>query len=130
MQNNRKDDFAGVTDYRLLKSGVECQSEDESLPWGWIRWSVPDVKKCADACREKSDCKYFIFGTGRKEGNCYWEKTENGECPEGLQEDHFDFYEIISKFWSISILTSKAYQSFDLWILYTFEIHFIRCRRR
>ena len=56
------------------------------------------LSECADDCRDLSECRYFIFGTGENEGACLWEKTENGECQEGWEYDQYDFYEMISKF--------------------------------
>ena len=75
----------------MVKSGVECNSEDKHLG------DLDNVWECADACKEISECKYFIYGTGEKEGICFWEKTESADCPEGWEEDQFDFYEMISK---------------------------------
>ena len=83
-------------DYSLVKSGVECESEDQNLG------DKDSLSECAKACRETSECRYFIFGTGDKEGGCWWEKAENKDCPKGWEEDQYDFYEMISKFLRIS----------------------------
>ena len=75
----------------MIKSGVECNSADEHLG------DLNNIWECANACQEISECKYFISGTGEKEGKCYWEKTESSDCPEGWEDDLYDFYEMISK---------------------------------
>ena len=76
----------------MVKPGVQCKSFDERLG------NFDKVWECADACQDTSGCKYFIYGTGRKEGQCFWEKTESANCSEGWDEDDkYDFYEIISK---------------------------------
>ena len=75
----------------MAKSGVECHSGDEHLG------DLNSVWECANACQEISECKYFISGTGEKEGFCFWEKTESADCPEGWENDLYDFYEMISK---------------------------------
>ena len=74
----------------MLRKDVECSSPDENLHDMKYLW------ECESACNEISDeCKYFIFGKGEKYGGCFWEKTENAECPEGWEDDQYDFYEMI-----------------------------------
>ena len=74
----------------MIKSGAECKSGDEDL-------GVRDtVGECADACLLKSGCNFFIYGTGGKAGECWWEKTSDASCPEDWEEDQYDFYEIIN----------------------------------
>ena len=72
-----------------MKSGVECNSADEYLGW------FDDVRKCADACKAKSECYYFIFGNGNKWGQCWWEKIWSRNCHEGWEQDQYDFYEML-----------------------------------
>ena len=79
-------------DYNLVKSGHECKSADENLG---RQVSIAD---CARACRKKTGCNFFVFGTGSKDGKCYWEKTQNTNCPEGWDEDDYNFYEMKSMF--------------------------------
>lgn len=76
----------------MVKSGVECKSADKHL--GFYLYNASD---CANACQDISECKYFISGTGSKEGTCYWEKTESRDCGEGWEEDQYNFFEMISK---------------------------------
>ena len=78
------------SDYRLLNSGVECKSDDYFLSETW------SLSECANACLQINECNYFIFGNGIKAGKCYWELTEDGKCTEGWENDHYDFYELLS----------------------------------
>ena len=48
-----------------------------------------------DGCRVTRDgCKYFIYGKASKSSECYWEKTESASCPDGWEDDSYDFYSI------------------------------------
>ena len=69
-----------------MKQGVECNSDDERL-----RVNV-SIGECANACKEKEGCNFFRFGTGIKAGKCYWEKTPKATCPEGWQDNDYNFY--------------------------------------
>ena len=71
-----------------MKHGAECKSNDENLG---IQVSFAD---CANACKEKNGCKYFIYGYGSKAKMCWWEKTKTTECPEGWEQDDYNFYEL------------------------------------
>ena len=71
-----------------MKQGVECESDDESLG------DDVSIGECANACKAKAGCNSFIFGTGIKAGNCYWEKTLNGTCPEGWEKNDYNFYKM------------------------------------
>ena len=42
----------------------------------------------------RNGCKYFIYGKGSKSGECYWEKTKAASCPDGWEDDSYDFYSI------------------------------------
>ena len=44
-------------------------------------------------CKNKDGCKYFIKEPG-DDAKCYWEKTSSADCPEGWDEDSYDFYEL------------------------------------
>ena len=81
-----------ISDFNLVKSGVECKSGDELLG------KEISITECANACKEKAGCNSFIFGTGIKAGNCYWEKTPNADCPEDWEKDDYSFYEMQSMF--------------------------------
>ena len=53
--------------------------------------------ECALACQATYGCEYFVYGNGLKKERCYWEKTaksQNEVCPEGWEEDHYDFYRL------------------------------------
>ena len=52
---------------------------------------------CANECRKRAGCKYFIFFQRTSENeyfNCYWENTTAASCPEGWIESKFDFYKL------------------------------------
>eukprot|EP00928_Gymnodinium_smaydae_P016951 TRINITY_DN1643_c0_g2_i2.p1 TRINITY_DN1643_c0_g2~~TRINITY_DN1643_c0_g2_i2.p1 ORF type:complete len:1434 (+),score=252.71 TRINITY_DN1643_c0_g2_i2:90-4391(+) len=74
--------------YNLIKSGVECESSD-----AWLG-SGKTVAECAQLCASTNGCKYFISGTYKKEGNCYYEKTSSAQCSEGFEKDQYDFYQL------------------------------------
>ena len=94
----------------MVKPDAECKSEDERLYDENDERYFNNVWECADACQEISDCKYFIYGKGANEGDCFWEKTESADCPEGWDEDeNYDFYEIISKLNSDKLIEFLVY---------------------
>ena len=76
----------------MVKQGVECESEDEIL-----KGNV-SIRECANACKEKAGCNFFLSGTGIKAGTCYWEKTPSATCQEGWQDDDFNFYTVKGMF--------------------------------
>ena len=91
----------------MVEPGVECDSDDEKLG------NFDNVWECADACQQISKCKYFIYGTGGKEGECFWEKTESADCPDDwIDDDKYDFYEIISKLNSDRLIEFLVYSNF------------------
>ena len=76
----------------MIKSDNECNDNDEHLG------DFTSLKECANACRNKAGCKFFIYGKDSKQGSCWWEKTSDSSCSEGWEVDEYDFYEITSKF--------------------------------
>ena len=78
---------SNLSDFNLVKSGVECKSGDEFLG------KEISIAECANACKEKAGCNFFVFGTGSKDGECYWEKTSTAGCPEGWKQADYNFYE-------------------------------------
>jgi hypothetical protein len=88
--------FGGI----LIKKGVECTSADEKLGEDWSEM------ECESECRITPGCQYYIFGTGDNAGKCWWEKTNVGAglgigqdsnpnpCPDGYEDDEYDFYQI------------------------------------
>ena len=77
------------TGYVKLKSGVECNSNDEYLN------QFSNVGKCAEACKNKPGCNFFLYGTGWwTKGFCYWEKTSSASCPEGWGDYDYDFFQL------------------------------------
>lgn len=80
---------AGATNtFKLLKTGVECTSNDTQLGYH------PGSQACADACASTAGCVFFISGTASKAGNCYVEWTSRATCPEGFELDSYDFYQL------------------------------------
>ena len=75
--------------FRKIRSSVKCKSNDEKLG------QFKNVFKCADACKKKKGCRYFVYGQDgkRTETFCYWEKT-TPKCPKGFEKDDYDFYEV------------------------------------
>jgi len=72
----------------VAKRGAECNSNDENLG------SQVSFADCANACKEKTGCKYFIYGYGVKDKRCWWEKTQTADCPEGWEPDDYNLYEM------------------------------------
>ena len=77
------------SDYDLVIGGRECNSDDKNLG------DQNSLTECAKACKEKTGCNFFIFGTGSKTGKCYMEKTPNAGCVEGWEVDDYNFYTVI-----------------------------------
>ena len=69
----------------LVKAGHECKSRDTHMG------SFGTVDECAAAVTQHGG-KYFVYGTGRKAGKCYVEKTSDATCSEGWESDLYDFY--------------------------------------
>ena len=74
-------------DYRLVKAGAECLSDDSFLG------NFPSVKECANACRADFDheCRLFAYGP---DGGCYMEYTDTAACTEGFEPSLCSFYEL------------------------------------
>ena len=75
--------------YKLIKSGAECKSDDADLG------SFSTEKGCADKCAQTEGCRYFIYGiAGSKTRKCFHEKTSEATCSEGWESDSYNFYEL------------------------------------
>jgi len=70
--------------YTLMKTGVECQSDDSSLG------TFSTVQECADAT-EQHGGRFFIFGINGKAGKC-WSEHTSASCPEGWKSNDYNFY--------------------------------------
>ena len=86
-------DFYSLVRYSLVGSvrlhgGGECQSPDMLLG------KFQAVHECALACAGMSGCRFFIYGSGAKAGSCWHELSESADCPEGYQDDDYDFYQL------------------------------------
>ena len=80
--------------YKLIKSGAECNSDD-----AWLG-DFNSAKGCADKCTQTEGCRFFIYGIagtqGDKTGSCYHEKTSDGTCSEDWESDSYDFYVVLN----------------------------------
>ena len=84
-------DYGAPNDYRLVKTNAECASGDLKLG------EFATVAECAAACRQ-SACRFFIYGhdyAPTKRGHCWHEFAYDASCPEGWEEDEYDFYELV-----------------------------------
>ena len=63
--------FQPFTDAILVKSGHECDSSDELLG------QLPSASECAQLCKEKEGCKFFIYGT--KNTKCFMEEPDGSK---------------------------------------------------
>lgn len=78
--------LAASSPFQRWKKGMECSGGGEKY-LGRFR----DSQACGAACIKKagSKCNYFIFGTGRKAGKCYWEYDD--ACDE-FESDSYNTY--------------------------------------
>jgi len=70
----------------VVRHGVECRSRDK-----WLGFK--SVEDCAEAVKANGG-NFFIYGTGHKSRRCFQEYTESADCPEGWEEDSYDFYSL------------------------------------
>merc|ERR1712232_1368398 len=72
----------------LVRSNRECKSAGKRLG------KVDSLEKCMLSVWSYGE-RFFIFGKGRKEHHCWYEKTASEDCPEGWGFDRgYDFYKI------------------------------------
>lgn len=79
-------------DFKLLKTGNECHSDDTKLG------EVPNAKACANLCYHQRACRYFSVGNDGGHENCFWEHTKDSSCQEGFDQDTYDFYAMKGNF--------------------------------
>jgi len=81
--------------YKLVKRGHLCLSGGKPLPLQ--EGARLSVQQCADKCKAKEGCIFFIIGTAEYRGNCYQHKTPCSSCPGGWTktelENGYDFYQ-------------------------------------
>ena len=90
-----------------MRAGASCKTSTELDKSSLLGFPIKKVDECANLCKAKSGCKYFLFGIKWKLGSCYWENTQQfkidngslechgtGESWEGWKDDQYDFYEI------------------------------------
>jgi len=75
--------------YYLVKSGHECNCEDEHM----VTYGATSVQNCAEMVATRGG-NFFAVGTGSQPDMCLWEKTTSEECTEGWEVDEYDFYAI------------------------------------
>ena len=56
--------------------------------------NFPTLDDCAQACENKAGCKFFLYGIGNIDGECFQEFTSTAKCPEGFRPDSYNFYEL------------------------------------
>ena len=75
-----------------------------------------EIRYGAGVCSERENRlggKFFIYGKGGKAGSCWWETTPSRDCPEGWEEDAYDFYEIQIVFELVKAAGPKNSQNAD-----------------
>jgi len=83
------DSTGSSVSFSRLKHGKECQSRDKHLG------RLPTVRACAKAVRDySSSAMFFVYGIRHKARHCYIEFTKSADCPEGWENDSYDFYEL------------------------------------
>lgn len=96
-------DVAAEAKYELIKTGVECNSNDRALGNTPNSDYEPTVEDCAKACQKTAGCAFFIYGQDgvsdnpesmKKKNRCYAEFTKDATCTEGWETDFYDFYEL------------------------------------
>ena len=65
------------------------------------------MAECASACRDTNGCQFFVYGTRWKAGYCYWEKTASADCPEGWEDDNYDFFSLSGKYHCLHLSRSQ-----------------------
>jgi len=75
--------------YTKVKSNQECKSKDTHVGTYSKLW------QCANAVQQKGG-KFFIWGQpgSSKQHRCYIETTSSEKCPEGWEDDKYDFYKV------------------------------------
>ena len=69
---------------------------------------VYQPQECADLCRLRTGCKFFIVGNDGGTEKCYWEHTSSALCPEGWDRDTYNFYQLKGKFYPTSKNASNS----------------------
>jgi len=76
--------------FTLKKADHECNDNTHEKYLGTFQ----TVEECANACKERSVCKTFIYGKDYKKGWCYDEGVaDDTHCGE-WQSDKYDFYDL------------------------------------
>ena len=76
----------------LLQSNVECESDEGEYDFGIQNNDV----ECAQQCRDRIGCQYFLFGVGAAAGECRMEGAGGSDdCgSEGFRVANYGFYKL------------------------------------
>lgn len=75
--------------WTLLRSDVECGNNANEVYLG----TFESVDACAQACKDRDGCTYFIFGKKSRLGICWDEAITESECTKWTPH-HYDFYRL------------------------------------
>ena len=59
-----------VCESQVVARGKQCEGADELFD------GKKTLDTCAAACRDRTECEYFLFGIGNEAGKCYMEKND------------------------------------------------------
>ena len=76
--------------FELVRDGGECGSSDAGLPRSSVEGGV---EECAVNCAAENGCEFFSYNAGNR--YCFHEFTTSRDCPEGFDDDSFDFYALV-----------------------------------
>ena len=85
------------TDFKLLRSGAECEAANETLG------TFSSIENCSRECHNKKgdDCQFFKYSNHIESENCILVKQENRNCEKsGVNSwkiSDYDSYEIKGK---------------------------------
>jgi len=105
-------------EYSLVKENVECRSKGTDLG------KKDTVTQCAYAARSLGG-RFFIYGHGLfKDKNCWIEGTHSASCPEGWQNDDYNFYELPSNTAAAQMVTEAKPWEMDTaeYLVYGFAL--------
>ena len=79
----------------MRKHGARCKSDDSYLS------RISSLEECANVCRNKEDCNFFVYGYDDENGQCYQQLTNSSACTEGWEYASYHFYELLGKLCNI-----------------------------
>ena len=76
-----------IVGWTLLQSSVKCASTASAVDFG----SKQSLKSCAEACKDRPDCQYFIYGNNTT--SCWMQQVTADNCgSDGFQAANYNFY--------------------------------------